>query len=117
MYLEIHTVWYDAAMSFASSQADRKDPISTFYHPGPERVIRLETIRMLTKEPASDGSIVVGRLKVSDDHLEDILVPEEEADRIKKKLLSGSSASLSAEVQALTAAVRDLWQLLRARMH
>lgn len=37
-------------------------------------------------------------------------------ERIRKELLKDGGDGLAGEVGALTAAVRDLWQLLRARM-
>lgn len=39
-----------------------------------------------------------------------------DAERIRKELLKDGGDGLAGEVRALTAAVRDLWQLLRARM-
>ena len=54
---------------------------------------------------------------MTDSYQDDILVTTDEADAIKKKLLSSMGKNeLAGEVRALTAAVRDLWNLLRARM-
>ena len=44
-------------------------------------------------------------------------LPDEEGKEISKALLKLNGDALAREVSDLTHAVRDLWQLLRARMH
>lgn len=45
-----------------------------------------------------------------------ISIDQEEHDRIEKELLNGKDG-LEKEIGYLTTAVRDLWNLLRARLH
>ncbi len=49
---------------------------------------------------------------------EECIVSEQEANEIKKMLLSSNAVeSLTKEIKTLTGTVRDLWTLLRARLH
>ena len=112
---EIHPFFYDATAEITAHLSGSKpaDP-EAFFKPMPPKIIRLDLIREMC--PHGTGS--VQRLSVSDNHQDDIIVSGEEAVEIKKALLSDSSSDgLQKEVRALTAAIRDLWQLLRARMH
>ena len=110
MYIEIHPYHYTPGYSLDTV------PMKELYQPGDPVIIRLDTIRKVTST-SPDSSCKFVRLCVSDDHLEDLLVLPEEGDLICKKLLAaGSENKLSKESEALTAAVRSLWELLRARM-
>ena len=44
------------------------------------------------------------------------VITKEEADEIKSVLLKTNKNSLSTEISSLTSAIRDLWNLLRARL-
>lgn len=75
---------------------------------------RLEDIREI--RPARYGNHIVTFDEPNGK--EECIVSEEEANEIKKMLLSSNAAeSLTKEIKTLTGAVRDLWTLLRARLH
>ena len=94
--------------------------MNSFFKKAKERILlKLDTIRMVRTETFSyqDDTFTYGRLSISEVQDDDLLVSLEEAEQIKKELLSNQKKdSLSTEVSHLTAAVRDLWNLLRARM-
>lgn len=104
MYKEIQTIYYD---SFKGG-----------YKEGSKRIIRIKDIRQIFPENSPDESFSGFRVQISDDHIEDILVSQEEGESIKKILLSNGSKQddLAKEIASLTNAIRDLWALLRARM-
>lgn len=82
---------------------------------GNRLTIRLDLIKKLVfvqVEPVSYYALVF-----DNDCANDIYVSVEEGEAINKALLCMSDTSLSHEISALTGAVRDLWQLLRARLH
>ena len=115
MYTEIHPLFHDTAAERTDCFSNQHKPSSEYYKSAEPQILRLDTIRRIVPE-STDGSINLRRICISEDHLEDIIVTQEEADRIQKTILKGNPDSLSNNIQALTAAVRDLWQLLRARM-
>lgn len=47
----------------------------------------------------------------------DYIIPLEEGAKLNALLLKGATKGLEKEVSCLTATIRDLWNLLRARMH
>jgi hypothetical protein len=93
-------------------------PAANFYVPGDKITLGLDTIKQVRSEGATDadGRKPYSRLIVSDDHHDDIIVTKAEADAIDKDLLNDGGSQLAREVEHLTSAVRDLWQLLRARL-
>ena len=116
MYKEIHPWYHDTVAEAAVVMGDKSQPSSAFYKQTDSSVIlRLDTIRQIRSETSYDGTVNLKRLVISDDYLQDILISNEEAEAIKKMLLS-QKEPLADEVSRLTAAVRDLWNLLRARM-
>ena len=103
MYKKIHPYFYNQ--------------IKNGFEPCEEKIIRLDSIRIMEKQCVPDGSIDLVRLHVSDDHLEDILIPQEEADSIKQDLLSEKKENpVADELSRLTTAIRELKELLRARL-
>lgn len=122
MYKEIHPFWYDSfkARGPIDPEVTERTPQKEFYKECEPRVIDLSLIRQLQPEQVFDNSISLTRIKVSDDHLEDILVSREEGEEIKKLLLknvNSSSGRLPEEVSKLTNVLRLLYELLRARLH
>ena len=108
MYKEIHPFFCPIDNSL--------DALSTpAYKEMPSIVIRLDSIRLILPEPGTD-SMKMARLRVSDDYLQDIIVLEAEAEEIKKELLSPKKDNVATEISHLTIAIRDLWNLLRARL-
>lgn len=73
-------------------------------------LLRLNTIREIRNDDSNLERLVI-------DNRQDVFVTTDEAEQIKKALLSDKKDSLSTEVSHLTTAIRDLWNLLRARMH
>lgn len=118
MYVEIHPYFHDAIKERQHLFDENKLPRSEFYAPGKPQTIRLDIIRRIIEEHVEDGSIALSRLQITDSYQDDILVTTSEAETINKKLLSSwGKNELTDEVRALTAAIRDLWNLLRARLH
>ena len=73
--------------------------------------LRLDTISQIRSKSSEVKRIILSTGQ-------EVNISSEEAEEIKKALLSGQKKdTLSEEVSHLTAAVRDLWNLLRARMH
>ena len=111
MFTEVHTFYYDSSKSLAGTQD--KD----LYVPHKDTtVINTECIRQVIKMK-TDGTVQLSRIKMSDDYHDDIIIPQNEADQITKKLLAGNDNDLAKEVHTLSVAVRELWNLLRARLH
>ena len=119
MYIEIHPLFYDSAAAFNSSfNENQKTPDSAFYKQMPPCVIRLDTIRKISEEKTYDESLKYFRIKISDDHHEDILVPADEGEKLKKRLTApGSHDDLTQAIEALNTTLRSLYDLLRARLH
>ena len=118
MYVEIHPYFHDTTKEHQHLFDENKLPHAEFYAPGKPQTIRLDIIRRITEEHVEDGSIALSRLQITDSYQDDILVTTSEAETINKKLLSfGGKNELTDEVKALTAAIRDLWNILRARLH
>ena len=116
MFKKVTPFSYDPA---AHREAGLDKPAADFYKPVDKVTLRLDTIREVRTDGATDagGGKPFSRLVVSNDHHEDIIVTKAEADAIDKLLLNDGGSQLAKEVEHLTAAVRDLWQLLRARLH
>lgn len=111
MYIEIHPYYYTPSYTLDPV------PIKDLYQKGRPVIIRLDTIRKLSHNPSPDGTCEFTRLNMSEDHADDILILPEEGKRIRTRLLAlNTPRGLPKEVEALTAAVRSLWELLRARM-
>lgn len=123
MYKEIHPYYRDSMSESADIMTGAKRNPADYYKPGDPVVLRLDTIRQIRRQrdydPATESDRHCGfsRLVVSDDYLQDIIVQTEEADEITKALVKDSSGNLAKDVSSLTMAIRDLWNLLRARMH
>lgn len=111
MYKEIHPFYYD-------SQAAHHDIVTGttrndgYMRPQEPMVLDLRTIRQVRKS-VPDG---YSRLSVTDAHEDDITVSDAEAQEIRQALLRDSGDTLAKEVERLTTAVRNLHELLRARM-
>ena len=116
MYLEIHPFWYNSAQDFSDLRSGVQRPRADYYKPCDTQLLRLDIIRRIVAEHVADGSAALRGLVISDDHTDDIIVSEKEAEAIKKALMKGDDAGLSRNIEYLTTAIRDLWQLLRARM-
>lgn len=116
MYKEVHPYFYDSMLSHSDVRNGNERKDIDYYHKALPRVIKLEDIKQAIPEKLPDGTGEFVRLKISDDYHEDILISVNEGEEIKKKLLSNSNG-LQDEVSRLTVAVRDLTNLLRARLH
>ena len=115
MYRKVTPFTYDPA---AHREAGLSRPAADFYKPGDKITLGLDTIKQVRSDGATDasGGKPFSRLIVSDNHHDDIIVTKTEADAIDKALLNDGGSQLASEVAHLTAAVRDLWQLLRTRL-
>lgn len=100
MFTEVHTFYYD------SDKYVRSDT----------RVINTGCISQIVKLK-TDGTIQLSRIQMSDNYLDDIIIPQNEADKITKKLLAGNDNGLAKEIHTLSVVVRELRDLLRARLH
>lgn len=87
-----------------------------YYRKAEPFFLDLGTIKQVRPVKLSDGSGEFTRLVVSNNHTNDIIVSKEEGDEIVRVLLK-KDTSLADEIHSLMTAVRDLWNLLRARMH
>lgn len=119
MYSEIHPLFYDSATAFNSGIIEnQKTPDSAFYKQMPPCIIRLDTIRKISEEKTYDESLKYFRIKISDDYHEDILVPADEGEKLKKKLIATENQDgLTEAIGALNTTLRSLYDLLRARLH
>ena len=118
MYKQIQPYLYDGTEHSQAIRAGNDRPMSEYYKPTPPELLKLDTIRRIKEETIPDRSIRMMRIIVSDDRYEDLIVKPEEAEEIKMLLLKNNLPDETAqELHALTAAVRDLWTLLKARMH
>lgn len=116
MYKEI-TPYYRLFFGFCDECQGKSD--KELYQACPPRLLRLDTI-LRAKPVQTDGTIELVRLVVSDDHTDDILIAGQEYEAIRKTLLAQSAPegkSTDSELSHLTAAIRDLTLLLRARLH
>ena len=114
MYKEIHPYFFDSAawnqLGFAPDKQSKD-----FMKEASPRFIKLDIIRQIS----SSGHEGYSRISVSDDYTSDIIVKNEEADEIKAILLKQDKSkddSVAQELSHLTMDIRDLWNLLRARM-
>lgn len=116
MYKEI-TPYYRLFFGFFDECKGKSD--KELYQACPPMLLRLDTI--LSAMPwQTDGTIELVRLVVSDNHTDDILIAAREYEAIRKTLLAQSAPegkSTDSELSHLTAAIRDLTLLLRARLH
>lgn len=122
MYIEINPIWYDSAEEFNTSilSGEEKTPSANFYKKAPKMLLRIDTIRQIREQETYDKSLKYYRVVVSDDHTEDILLTMEEGTLIKEKLIEltkNGTDKLSQEIYALTISIRNLHELLRARLH
>lgn len=120
MYKELHTFYHDIiAERQHVYSTDGKfartdyDPMA-FYRPGQSMLLRLDTIKSITNElPDTDE---LKRICISDDHTEDIIVSKAEAEEITKALVNQSDDELPEQLNHLCRAIRDLTNLLHARL-
>lgn len=110
MFTKVHTFYYDSSKSLNNNKD--KD----IYVPSGTRVINTGCIFQIVKLK-TDGTVQLSRIRVSNDYHDDIIIPQKEADEITKKLLAGNDDSLAKEIHTLSVAVRELRDLLRARLH
>ena len=113
MYKEIQRYYYDANL-FREGTENLK--AKDYYKKGDTVFLRLDSIRRITTNSISDETLSLYDLVISDDFHENITVEKDEALAIKKTLLGGKNSGLENEIHTLTLAIRDLWNLLRARM-
>ena len=96
---------------------ENKKPEKDYYHAGKPELIRVDTVRRIKNENVADNSIELKRLEISDDSGNDIIVSVEEAESIKEKLLSLSRQhNLPKQIEGLTIAIRELRDILQARL-
>lgn len=100
MFTEVHTFEYG----------------SDKYVPRDTRVINTGCILQIVKLKTEE-TVQLSRIQMSDDYHDDIIIPQNEADEITKKLLAGNDDGLAKEIHTLSVAVRELRDLLRARLH
>lgn len=117
MFKEIQTIYLDSAamMNEFNAGMSRGKKNSEYYREGVSLTIRLDTIRQIKKETTADGSLSYYRLKVSNDYHDDILVSEEQGAKIKETLLK-EKEPIAKELNILSTAIRNLYELLRARL-
>lgn len=116
MYKELHPFYYDPMM-FHSLGTNAELKAKDYFKPAPVILLKLDTIRRIRPNGMSDETLSLYDLVVSDDFHDNVTVNEIEAEEIKKILVKDTGNSLPKEISFLTAAVRDLWTLLRARLH
>ena len=117
MYKEIHPLYRDNTKEMSSIRNGDERPVADFYIEKPPILLDIHIIRMMREECVPDGSAKLYRISVSKDSYDDIVIREEEALQIRAVLLKhGSGNPLVNAIEALTSAIRDLWNLLRARM-
>ncbi len=120
MYKEIHPYFHDssAAAQNVFVSEEKRRPDKDFWSEAPARTIDLSIIRQLQPETTPDKSLELTRLNVSDDHCEDIFVSKQEGEAIRELLLRNSvDGGLAREVDILSKTIRNLYELLRARLH
>ncbi len=111
MYRKIQPYYYDSMLAHDDIVRGISRPSAEYYKKADHKMtIRLDTIRMVIELPDHF------KLRMTDTYEDDITVSKEEGEAINKELLKMGGSALASEVSALTAAVRDLWNLLRARM-
>ena len=105
MFIEIHSYYQNNIPPYEWKQL-------------PPRVLNLNIIQTLSETSPDEKIGKMFRISISDDYLQDIIIAQDEAEMIKKKLLSNASGTngLESSLSALTLAIRDLWSLLRARL-
>ena len=117
MHIEITPFWYDSmACRNDVHSGNTKDDID-YYKKGEPIVIKLEDIKRLSPNPVGNGTNSLTRLKFSDDYHDDILVSAEEGQKIKKMLLNMPENDLSKAIRTLNMTLRNLYDILRARLH
>ena len=117
-YAEIHPVYRNQQEEMQSVHNGARKPVSEFLFEGEPIVINLNTILQIRDESLPDGSAKLNRLVISlTDHNEDIIIRKEEADNIKKQLIRDGGDATAKELGTLNVVLRDLWSLLRARLH
>ena len=88
--------------------------------PATEITLNLSTIKSIRKDtiaPDPEGGFY-HFITWTDDYHDNLMISQKEADEVKKTIMRNSpEENLSESVRQLTTAVRDLWNLLRARMH
>lgn len=112
MYIEVHPVIFDN-ISWINNRQDKQ---ADHYKDGEPVILRTDTIRKMNRQDSPDKSITLYRIEISEDYHEDLLVTIEEGEKIKKTLLK-NDASLSKEISTLSTVIRNLYELLRARLH
>lgn len=112
MYKEIHPYFYDTFSAMNDVHGNVRKSETDYYKPAKPIVLKIEEIKQIISN--EEESFV--RLKVNDDYQNDIIIPKEEGEEIKKLLLRNSSDELAKEVERLTASIRDMYTLLRARL-
>lgn len=116
-YTEINRINIDQIKRARAAVKGEPAPLSECITVTGTETIRLDIIRRITDENTGDEEPKLSRIIISEDHTEDIIVRREEADAIKKTLLTKDGVALYKAVDSLTRTIRDLYNLLRARMH
>jgi len=117
MHIEITPYWFDAVTCLNDVPSGNTKVNNDYYKKGEPIVIKLEDIKRLSPSPAGDSTNSLTRLKFSDDYHDDILVSAEEGQKIKKMLLNMPENDLTKEIRTLNMTLRNLYDLLRARLH
>lgn len=119
MYKEIHPITAnirEISQNRMKPQSERR-PEAELYRQGDTVILKLDLIEQMNPFRAYDGSAEYVTLELTGEKKYTVSV--QEGEEIKKLLLKGSgsaNADIARELEALTSAVRDLWNLLRARM-
>ena len=103
-YIEIHPFWYDSVTVSNEMFRENKRPQKEYYHSAEPQVIRIDTIKRIKGEYVSDDSINLKRLVISDDYHDDILVSEEQGEKIKETLLK-TKEPIAAELSILSGGI------------
>lgn len=121
MYKKITPYWRDNQLWFSVQEDEKMPKEKQFWKKGEPRLLNLSIVRQIVPLKVIDGSIKLSYLEVSENSVDNIIVSEKEAEEIKAILLASdkdtSKDALATEVSRLAKCVRDLHELLRARLH
>lgn len=115
-YIELQPFRRDTRLEAESVRRGEKRPAIDFYLKAEPIIVRLDSIRSIRVELSTAGTPDLYRIAVSGDRDDDIIVMSAEGEKLKKILLEDHESDLAKAISYLTKAIRDLWELLRARL-
>lgn len=117
MHMVIHPYERNRKKEMESTARGENRAIADFYEPRGQIIFNINHVLYLKPEPVADKSIGLSRIVVDLPNLSDIIITNDEANQMAKLLLKGENGEVAENCSYLVAAIRDLWNLLRARMH